>query len=343
MSLELKLTQHALSQLKDLYAAKAAILRAMEVIRRDTGSSSYDSLNEPWANSSALFENREVGEAKFSIRYIYDYRDDGSPIIYYGLIDEERKINLNLGNLDNLGRLMNNLMRALDKPDKSVTLTPQIIDSIIDWRDPPSDEEASLYDYPCRNGEFKVLEELLLLKGVKEIEEREARLKKFQDLGRYLTIYGDGKINVNTASLEILEAVIPLVIADVTKAISEYVKREFGINIVINVKGEPSQIAGQIFERIHENAGGAFATIDELLDYFLSDILELPTAELPPDILAGLLSIIKTIIEPEFSKWLKTDSQFFQANVEAQIKQVIKKQATVVFDRGQKTWYWNED
>jgi len=80
--------------------------------------------------------------------------------------------------------------------------------SIIDWRD--NDSELSIplgsaedmyytglqYPYEAKDAEFEVLEELLLVKGM----DRDI----FERLKSYITIYGEGRINVNTAQKNVL-------------------------------------------------------------------------------------------------------------------------------------------
>jgi general secretion pathway protein K len=81
---------------------------------------------------------------------------------------------------------------------------------IVDWRD--SDSELSIplgsaedydyrnlsYPYEAKDAEFEVLEELLLVKGMSE-----DILGKIRD---YISIYGEGRVNVNTAPGEIFLA-----------------------------------------------------------------------------------------------------------------------------------------
>jgi type II secretory pathway component PulK len=54
------------------------------------------------------------------------------------------------------------------------------------------------YPYRAKNSNFDVLEELLLIKGVNN--------NIFEKLKDYITIYGDGRVNINTASKPVLLA-----------------------------------------------------------------------------------------------------------------------------------------
>ena len=87
-------------------------------------------------------------------------------------------------------------------------MTPEIADSILDWRDddatPQSLGAEDFYyqglelSYESKDAPFEVLAELLLVKGV--------TAEVFQGLEPFVTIYTDGKVNVNTAPREVLLA-----------------------------------------------------------------------------------------------------------------------------------------
>ena len=80
--------------------------------------------------------------------------------------------------------------------------------SIVDWRDPNDDvdvltggAEGSYYralsePYPCHNGDFQSLNELLLVKGISR--------ELFWKIAPHLTLYGTGKVNLNAAGLTVL-------------------------------------------------------------------------------------------------------------------------------------------
>ncbi len=203
MSLELRLVRHHISQVKNLYAAKAGIMQAIEILKADT--TPQDHLNEDWANNPDKFKEIYVdNDVSFTISYVFDVIDE-VPLIYYGLVDKERKINLNMDNLDELERRLKRLS------DIVPLITAEDIDSILDWRDP--DDNPRLFGaekdddyyrnlaYKPRNGKFKVMDELLLVKGFNK--------EKVEKLQKFLTIYGNigGEVNINTCSREVLVAV----------------------------------------------------------------------------------------------------------------------------------------
>jgi general secretion pathway protein K len=89
---------------------------------------------------------------------------------------------------------------------------PEIVNALIDWIDSDSDptggegaedEYYKGHGYRCKNGPIDSLDELLLIKGFDKDLVIERKLKD------YLTIAPtDGKINVNTASLEVLKTML---------------------------------------------------------------------------------------------------------------------------------------
>jgi general secretion pathway protein K len=90
---------------------------------------------------------------------------------------------------------------------------PEIVDALIDWIDADDDvtgEDGAENDYyrklgrQCKNGPLDSLDELLMIRGF------DKDLVVYKKLKEYLTVaqVGDGKINVNTAPLPVLQAVL---------------------------------------------------------------------------------------------------------------------------------------
>ncbi|MEE8360288.1 MAG: hypothetical protein V3S04_05110 [Candidatus Omnitrophota bacterium] len=125
----------------------------------------------------------------------------GEHLVKYEIIDEERKINLNTADRHTIKRLFQ-LVVGLGEMDAQ-----EIAASIVDWRDEDSmlsiamgsaeDRyyEGRSYPYGAMDRDLEIPDEVLLIKGfTPEI------LEKSKD---YMTIYGDGKININTAPKEV--------------------------------------------------------------------------------------------------------------------------------------------
>ncbi|MFO7871961.1 MAG: type II secretion system protein GspK [Kiritimatiellia bacterium] len=119
----------------------------------------------------------------------------------FGLSDEESRINLNSAGRPLLEAL---LVRVGDLDPLTAGETAS---AVMDWRDRNQDvltggAENEYYQnlrppYECRDGAIGCIEELLLIKGINE--EVAARI------GPHVTLYGRGKININTAGREALE------------------------------------------------------------------------------------------------------------------------------------------
>jgi general secretion pathway protein K len=110
-----------------------------------------------------------------------------------------------------------------------------IIDSLVDWIDKDDREsdfgaEDSYYrslehPYGCKNGPVSSMEELLLVKGI--TPDILYGTKEHKGLAQYLTVYGnDGKININTVDLVLLQAMDALMTPEMAKSIIEYRERE---------------------------------------------------------------------------------------------------------------------
>lgn len=111
----------------------------------------------------------------------------------------------------------------------------EVVKNIIDWIDidDEGDSESDYYlsldvPYPAKNGPLETIGELLLIKDIdreifkgdfrrEEIPELEddpdpffspAEEEGFRGLRHYLTVYSDGKININTVSEELLEILL---------------------------------------------------------------------------------------------------------------------------------------
>jgi len=184
------------------YVAFAGVNRA--IIELNKGNvADVDSFKESWSNNEGAFRDVWLGNVKFSVSYGYqDYFSRTSKTMY-GITDEERKININRANLATLKNLFFNL--GLDAQDAQ-----NLAACIIDWRDPDSmlsiplgSAEGAYYEnlpqpYQAKNEDFTHLNELLLVKGVSR--------GVFDKIKDFITIYGDGKVNINTATPEVLSS-----------------------------------------------------------------------------------------------------------------------------------------
>lgn len=120
--------------------------------------------------------------------------------------DEERKININDPKADE------DLLRLLFEECK-VTNAGEMAKSIVYWRggvvtDPPIYTDLG---YNNKGKRFANVEELVLLKGLKEARGRQP--EEFRKVMGLITVYGGGRVNVNTCSEEVLQVLMKASIA----------------------------------------------------------------------------------------------------------------------------------
>ncbi len=162
----------------------------------------YDSLKDDWSNDLGAFKDINIDAGRYNICYNDKAIDSGLTETRWGIADEERKININKASLSVLERLIH-IVLNLDEIEAQ-----ELAAAIVDWRD--SDSELSIpigsaedsyysgqgFPYEAKDANFEVLEEIVLVKGMsKEI---------FRQIKDYLTIYGSGRVNVNTAGRQVL-------------------------------------------------------------------------------------------------------------------------------------------
>jgi len=225
--LDIKLTGYSLDRVKALYAAKAGIKRA--VIEKwkeyaEGKSLGLDTFNEPWANDEKLFKDIKVGDGAFTVSYLPGELDRSDKnITLYGLEDETRKININIdSNLAVFKQLLMNFGLDLEEAGN-------IVSAIEDWRDEDNipkvlsaaigGAEDGYYQtletpYATSGETFKAPEELLLVRGMTR--------ELYEKVVNFITIFGEGKININTASEEVLDAVFGIGYPELAAQIVDY-------------------------------------------------------------------------------------------------------------------------
>ncbi len=184
------------------YLAQAGLRRAIIEIRLDE-TEEFDALNDLWSRNEEAFKEIALSDNEyFSVEYVLpESEEGGEEEKQYGLIDEERKININAMPAEVLKQFFE-IVAETSSQDAT-----DIADAIIDWRDEddePLDNGAenayyeSLEDgYPCKNGRFEILEELFLVKGITP--------DIYEKVKSRLTVFGSGQVNINTADELVLQ------------------------------------------------------------------------------------------------------------------------------------------
>ena len=186
------------------YLLEAAVKKTAGYIHGQMEESSFvftpavkaNLLNNPGELSSIMLGRDAAGVGYVPV-------DGDGRTVQWGVVDEESKLNLNKTDQMSLSNLLVNVLSMKEEDADKLAL------SILDWRQVGegqvngffSDDYYSnlQYPYPKKSAYYESLDELLLVKGMnRQIYER---------LINFVTIYGDGGININTASKEVLEAI----------------------------------------------------------------------------------------------------------------------------------------
>ncbi|HQQ89377.1 MAG TPA: type II secretion system protein GspK [Oscillospiraceae bacterium] len=194
---------HRLDEREQRHAiAEAGVKTAIVQLRKEDAFAEADFLGERWSDQIDTFKDIHVGKGSFTVSY--DYDDGEFSRVMYGLQDEESKINLNKAGLD----VIIGLLQEASGMDRSKA--EELAYCIIDWRDqdsffqhPQYGAEDSDYKnlrdaYEAKDADFEILEELLLVHKMDQ--------EIFDKIRRFVTIYGEGMININTAPREVLLA-----------------------------------------------------------------------------------------------------------------------------------------
>ena len=147
-------------------------------------------------NNEGQFRTTVGGIDSHEISYDF-FNDQGQRVAKrYGMMDEESKININTADATTLRYLMRSILKLEDEK------AGQLATAIIDWREAGEGEMVGFYSdvyydnleypYPKKNAPFEVIDELCLVKGMDE--------DLFKKLLPFITVFGDGKVNINTAS-----------------------------------------------------------------------------------------------------------------------------------------------
>ncbi len=167
--------------------AEAGVKKGIEQIKQPSGKI-YVCLKDDWHTNKAAFTDIALGGGSFTL----------------DIEDEASKVNINDADITLLTRLF---VLVLDYSEQEAQ---DLAASVIDWRDadsgltlPLGSAEDSYYrnsvpEHEAKDADFQVMPEMLLVKGMDK--------EHFDKLKNYLTIYSNGKVNINTVSKNVLLA-----------------------------------------------------------------------------------------------------------------------------------------
>lgn len=157
--------------------ARGAVAHAAALLARDDPA--VDHLQEPWA----------TGE-EHGAQVLADVTVAGGTLSAV-LTDEERKLQLNTAP-ESAARV---LIESINLPEINAS---QVAAAIADWRDEPVGAACEGREPACHNAPFHTVDELRLVPGMTP--------ELFAALEPYVTVYGSGLVNANTASIQVLDA-----------------------------------------------------------------------------------------------------------------------------------------
>ncbi len=214
----LKLSSYQIDKIKSHLIANAGVQSALAVkaAEYERGVSlTIDALSEPWASRPEIFNNHTFSDGVYTLAYSVP----GEKNILYGLTDESSRIDINKASPQVLSRLI--ISCGVEEAQ-----VEEIAYAIVDWRDEDNSigqnteselmlgAEDEYYQslpqpYHCKNSSFEIPEELLLVKGVTPglfYGNKGKDGKISAGLKDFVTVYTDGKLNINTAPELILAA-----------------------------------------------------------------------------------------------------------------------------------------
>ena len=225
MYVETQVASYARKELKAAALARSGVeLARLQLLAhgKSAGESQYESLDQKWASNDSVYRDHELGDGHINIT----------------VTDEERRISVNQITEARLRRLMRLL-------DMDMLAADTVTDSILDWITPGdlhriNGAKKDFYNrlpipHGCKNAPLDRIEELLMIHGVTPelyngtpATTKHAARPGFKDL--FTTAPTGGRINVNTASSMILQAVLNI---DATHA-----------NSIVEQRNGPDGIAG---------------------------------------------------------------------------------------------------
>lgn len=192
-----RIAKNFASDRKNYYAARGAVVLARALLEKDAEEDGpRDSLYDDWSGKGQLQDISVIGDVNTDIT----------------VTDQERLININrLSNKSN--RDFTRIYDALTRLVAILEIDPvgeyAIAERIRDYID--ADEDGD-FEIDAKNGPLTTIEEVLQIEGITTrmlygyvTEEGEV----MSGLADFVGLWGTGRVNINTASPEVLQAISP--------------------------------------------------------------------------------------------------------------------------------------
>jgi general secretion pathway protein K len=298
--------------------AASGVQLAMAILVKDKSDNDNDTLLDDWANAEKIDE----------VLQEFPFEDGRLSLV---ISDETGKIQVNaLVNFPE-GREFNEAQRSLwerflqyfaDRKELKLELKDDsepaaIINSLKDWLDSKDDDaitglsgaETSYYQdrqppYAARNGPIMDLNELLMVKGI--TPELFYGRPEIPGIARYLTVFGmtsgegtgynfPGRINVNTAELPVLFALVPAENKDLVETLEE-LRRD-----VVSGKQTVDLSSANWLNQI---PGLAQLKLDPKLVSMSSDLFRVESTAILHNASATATAVLQRVQAPRSGKWI---------------------------------------
>lgn len=176
------------------FIAKSAVNMAAETIYEKNSQSTY---TYPGA---------------FDIPYDNPVKDAEGKLLVR-IEDENAKFNVNSLIYPN-GLLNEKAYRSFLRLLNALEISPDLADRLADWIDPDSEPRLQDSEEKAKNGYIDSIDELLLIRGMDR--------KSYERLMPYVTIYGNGLININGAEVPVLLSLSDAIDRDMAERIVKY-------------------------------------------------------------------------------------------------------------------------
>jgi len=295
------------------YMASSGVHIAMALLIKDQAESNFDSLQEDWANPEKIDEILQeipFDNGKLSVVIT----DELSKIQINSLVKFPDSRQFNESQVMIWERILNVIGSEDDlQTDSNPTA---IVNSVKDWLDSGDEEattglsgaESSYYEeqdppYASRNGPIADLSELLLIKGI--TPQLYYGTKDAPGLANYMTVQGlafgagttfswPGRININTADIPVLAALLGTENKDLAQAFYDF-RQEMEVEKDIHDFSNP---------KWYKNITGfGDVTIDSKLITTSSDVFRIQSTASLSGIQTSVIAVVQRAPDPESGKW----------------------------------------
>jgi len=293
--------------------AAAGVYAAMALLIKDRTESDFDSLQEDWANPEKIDEIlQEISFEKGKLAVTIT--DELSKIQVNALVSypEGREFNKSQVMLwDRYLRYIGSEEQLQEDSDPVA-----IVNSVKDWLDRGDDDattglsgaESNYYEdldppYASRNGPIPNLNELLLIKGI--TPELYYGQEETPGLSDHMTVYGvtlgagtgfnwPGRININTAELPVLAALLGIENKELAQTLYDF-RQE-----IVEGKDVHDFSSTKWYKSI---PGFEDINIDQKLITASSDVFRIESVAVVSNIKTSVNTVVQRVQNPESGKW----------------------------------------